>query len=81
MQLGHTSVETVGARMLPVGRNERQVSAAQRRYRALCDKAFAIVIPPGEPETERDSFVVACARRRRLRGSSRAATHVREQAP
>jgi hypothetical protein len=35
--------------------------AAQRRYCPLCGKAFAIVIPPDEPETERDRFCGVCA--------------------
>jgi zinc dependent phospholipase C len=34
---------------------------AQRRYCAFCGKAFAIVIPPGESETERDRFCGVCA--------------------
>jgi hypothetical protein len=34
---------------------------AQRRYCALCGKAFAIVIPPDEAETERDRFCGGCA--------------------
>lgn len=32
---------------------------------SLCGKAFAIVIPPGEPETERDRFCRVCASLRR----------------
>ena len=34
---------------------------AQRRYCARCHKAFAIVIPPDERDTERDRFCGVCA--------------------
>lgn len=34
---------------------------AQRRYCALCGRAFAIVMPPGEQETERGRFWGVCA--------------------
>jgi hypothetical protein len=34
---------------------------AQRRIYALCGRAFAIVLPPDEPERERDRLCGDCA--------------------
>src|SRR4051812_8088117 len=48
------------------------MARAHRRYCARCGKDFAIVIPPGERETERESFCGVCApcRRSELRAMS-----------
>jgi len=35
---------------------------AHRRVCGLCGTAFAIVLPPDEPETERDKLCPYCAR-------------------
>jgi hypothetical protein len=35
-------------------------SSATRRVCALCGRMFALVLPPGEPETERDRFCPDC---------------------
>jgi hypothetical protein len=35
---------------------------AQRRYCALCGRAFAIVLSPDKPERESDKLYVYCAR-------------------
>jgi hypothetical protein len=34
--------------------------SATRRVCALCGCLFALVLPPGEPETERDRFCPEC---------------------
>jgi hypothetical protein len=36
------------------------MSAAERRICALCGQAFALVMPPGEEETERDKLCPIC---------------------
>jgi len=39
---------------------EGVVPLAQRRICALCGRAFAIGVPPGEPETNRDRLCPEC---------------------
>jgi hypothetical protein len=36
------------------------VSLAKRRICGLCGRAFALVLPPGEEETERDKLCAVC---------------------
>ena len=36
------------------------MSPAERRICALCGRAFALVMPPGEEETERDKLCPMC---------------------
>jgi hypothetical protein len=36
------------------------MNAAERRICALCGQAFALVMPPGEEETERDKLCPIC---------------------
>jgi len=38
------------------------VTIAQRRVCGLCGRPFAIVLPPNEPERERDKLCQDCAR-------------------
>jgi len=40
----------------------RLMPLAHRRVCGLCGTAFAIVLPPDEPETERDKLCPYCAR-------------------
>jgi len=37
------------------------MTLAQRRICGLCGRALAIVLPPDEPETERDKLCQECA--------------------
>jgi hypothetical protein len=36
------------------------MTSAERRICALCGRAFALVMPPGEEETERDRLCPEC---------------------
>jgi hypothetical protein len=44
--------------------------AAERRICVLCGRAFALVMPPGEQETERDKLCPVCLARRRRQGTT-----------
>ena len=54
--VGHSTIEA-----------ENLMPLAHRRICGLCGRAFAIVLPPDEPERERDKLCHDCARQRGLR--------------